>query len=110
MGAMRSLVLVPCLVVSFLLAQPAWAQGWDASLPDASVDEGGDGRTSEESDTSSSPCLADRDCDRGFKCRDRACVYQRFRDAEFTGCGTAGAAVVAPLAALAWRRRRRARS
>lgn len=74
----------------WLLAGPALGQADlpDAGLPDASVGGTGAERASEEEDaTLSTPCLSDRDCDRGFSCTNTKCTYRRYRDATFDGCG-----------------------
>lgn len=78
------------VLLSMLLASAAFAQADlpDAGLPDAAVGETGAERASEEEeDATSNPCLQDRDCDRGFACRNNKCTYRRYRDATFEGCG-----------------------
>lgn len=77
----------------FLCAAGASAQADlpDAGLPDAAVGGTGAERSSEEEDQSlSTPCLSDRDCDRGFQCINSTCRWQRYRDATFEGCSTTG--------------------
>jgi hypothetical protein len=59
----------------------------DAGLPDASVGGTGAERASEEEeDSTSNPCLSDRDCDRGLQCVNSKCTWRRYRDATFEGC------------------------
>lgn len=75
-----------------LLAGVAFAQADlpDAGLPDAPVGETGAERSSEEEDANlQTPCLSDRDCDRGFLCANGTCRWQRYRDATFEGCSSA---------------------
>lgn len=77
------------LLLLLLLAGPAWAQADlpDEGLPDASVGGTGAERSSEEEDSSlATPCLSERDCDRGLACRNGKCTWQRYRDATFEGC------------------------
>lgn len=76
-----------------LLSGLAWAQADlpDAGLPDAPVGETGAERSSEEEDANlETPCLSDRDCDRGFMCANGTCRWQRYRDATLEGCSAAG--------------------
>ena len=100
-----------CLVLAMALWGAA-ALGQDlpdASLPDASVGEGGADHTSEENDPGGA-CLSAADCERGFTCRGGSCVPGGIRDATF-GCGAAaGSGLVGSLlvaAALARGRRGR---
>ncbi|MDP1830006.1 MAG: hypothetical protein Q8L48_42480 [Archangium sp.] len=78
------------LLVILLLAGPVMAQADlpDAGLPDAAVGGTGAERDSEEEDaTLSSPCLSERDCDRGFACNAGKCTWRRYREATYEGCG-----------------------
>ena len=60
----------------------------DAGLPDASVGGTGAERASEEEeDSTSNPCLSERDCDRGFACVNSRCTWRRYREATYEGCG-----------------------
>ncbi len=91
-----------------LLAGPALGQSLpDASLPDASVGQGGADHTSEENDPSG-PCLASTECDHGLQCVNGRCVPQGIRDATFS-CSGAAPVVPLALAAAALGRRRRQR-
>ena len=97
------------LLAGVLLAGPGWAQDLpDASLPDASVGEGGADHTSEENDPSG-PCLSSRDCDLGFLCQAGRCVPGTVRDATFScrALDPALAGLAAGLVLLTGRRRRR---
>lgn len=74
----------------WLIASPALGQADlpDAGLPDAAVGGTGAERASEEEeDSTSNPCLSDKDCDRGFACVNTRCSYRRYREATFDGCG-----------------------
>lgn len=82
---MRRLALLLLLLSGSARAQ---ADLPDAGLPDASVGGTGAERSSEEEDaTLSTPCLSERDCDRGLTCTNGKCSWQRYRDATFEGCG-----------------------
>ncbi|MEW5743198.1 MAG: hypothetical protein AB1938_30060 [Myxococcota bacterium] len=75
----------------------------DASLPDASVGQGGAEHGSEENDPGG-PCLDSRDCEGGFTCANGRCVPGGVRK---TGCGgTAALATVLVAAGLVVSRRR----
>lgn len=111
MRGMRWVVFLGSLWLAFgpkpALADPLPWEFPDASLPDASVGHGGADQTSEETDTGASSCLSDRDCDQGLHCRNGVCVYQRWRDAEYRGCGaTALWPAAGVMLAFAERRRR----
>lgn len=75
----------------------------DASLPDASVGQGGADQSGQEGDDSTgrvaTDCRSDLDCDKGFACQDSRCVYVGTRKAG--GCG-GGTGVVAALGASAF--------
>lgn len=87
---MRLLFLLTCVG----LAPAALAQGLpDASMPDASVGEGGVDQTSEENDADT-PCLDARDCPGRFICDAGRCVPGPVTRA---GCG--GATALAALSA-----------
>ncbi len=108
-----ALVLALALVPGVARAQSMPNDSPAASdLPDASVGVGGaDLKSPESQDSASSACTYSSDCERGFVCVGRACVYQRTRDATFEGCGASSApALAAPALALlgALSRRRRA--
>lgn len=93
-------------VAALLLAAPtAFAQDLpDASLPDASVGQGGADRGSEENETGG-PCLDSRDCEGGFTCQAGRCVPGAVKTA---GCGgTAALGVLATGVGLTLVRRRR---
>ncbi len=82
----RGLLLLLCLGA---LPSRAQADLPDAGLPDASVGGTGAERASEEQDTTSTgstPCLTERDCDRGFQCLAGKCSYRVYREATFEGC------------------------
>lgn len=99
--------MVLLLLVS--LASISWAQADlpDAGLPDAAVGETGAERSSEEEDANlETPCLSSSDCDRGFVCTSGRCTYQRYRDAEFVGCGAAPGLALAGSALVLWVLRR----
>lgn len=66
----------------------------DASLPDASVGQGGADRGSEENDPNDRPCLNARDCDDRFTCRNGRCVPTAIRNAS---CGGMAALVLPAL-------------
>lgn len=83
-------------LLTLTLSLAAWAL--DASLPDASAGMGGADMTSEENDMGN-PCLAAKDCDRGFSCTNGRCVPAPIRNA--SGCGGGLAVMFAPLA-LGW--------
>lgn len=84
----RRLVLTVLLCAAGASAQ---ADLPDAGLPDASVGGTGAERSSEEEDQGlATPCLSDRDCDRGLQCVHSTCRWQRYRDATFEGCSTTG--------------------
>jgi hypothetical protein len=84
-------------------ASQAAAQAFDASVPDASVGEGGADRGSEENDPNGSPCADSRSCDTGFACQQGRCVpLPRNRG----GCHSTPA-VVAALSAYVLLRSRR---
>ena len=104
---LRPLLLLLCL------AGPAWAQADlpDAGLPDAALENSGAERASEEEDQgTSTPCLSDRDCDRGLQCVNATCRWQRYRDATFEGCSaTGGAWLVGAAVLLAGRRHLRSK-
>ncbi|GMU61837.1 MAG: hypothetical protein AMXMBFR34_36000 [Myxococcaceae bacterium] len=75
----------------------------DASLPDASVGQGGAERGSEENDPGG-PCLDSRDCEGGFTCQNGRCVPGGIKR---TGCGgTAALATVLVGVGLVLSRRR----
>lgn len=59
----------------------------DASLPDASVGQGGADRDTEENEMGG-PCLDSRDCEGGFTCQDGRCVPGGVKK---VGCGGAAA-------------------
>ncbi len=77
----------------------------DASLPDASVGQGGADRGSEENDPNDRPCLTARDCEDRFTCRNGRCVPTTIRNAS---CGGTAALLVPVLGVglLALARRR----
>jgi hypothetical protein len=76
----------------------------DASLPDASVGQGGANRDVEENDERGT-CVDSKDCERGFVCEKGWCVPGNIRKA---GCGGTGALATALVAVgLVLRRRRR---
>lgn len=88
-------------------ALPALAQDLpDAGLPDASVGETGAERASEEEDTAATPCLSDRDCDRGLMCKQTRCVWRPWREATVEGCSSTGGLSVLGLALVVLARRR----
>ncbi|MGA9525889.1 MAG: hypothetical protein WBV82_30800 [Myxococcaceae bacterium] len=87
----------------------------ELSFPDGSVGEGGADRDQPESLDSvgrvTTVCTSHIECDRGFVCEDRRCRWQGIRKAD-GGFGCGGMVVTAllfPLAAGAWVRRRGAR-
>jgi len=90
------------LAAAVLWAGVAFAQGMtpDASLPDASVGEGGADRNTEEADTNSSPCLSPKDCDGPFACINGRCVPRPVRQATGCGGGAVGALGLLGVAAL----------
>lgn len=92
------------LVLTCLWASTTFGQGItpDASLPDASVGQGGADQTSEEADQNDLPCLTSSDCDGPFTCTDGRCVPAPIRHAS---CG-AGAGALAGVAALVRARKR----
>ncbi len=97
------------LALMTVLAVPAAAQFFDASVPDASVGEGGPDRSSEENDPNGQPCLDSRSCDRGFACQNGRCLPQARSS---SGCAQAPAAVLVvagALVALRFKSARRAR-
>lgn len=80
---------------------------FDASIPDASVDQGG-AETSQEMDDgrSNTVCAASRDCERGFSCNAGRCRYVGYRVASQPGCtGATAFLAVPPMLFLRWRRR-----
>ncbi len=91
-------------------AQP---EPFDASIPDASVDQGGADLNSQENQDSTgatqTTCRSSGDCDKGFQCQGTRCVYVGYKRAQ-SGCfmGTE-ATVVAVGFGLALKRRRRRR-
>lgn len=98
-----------CLTLLCLLSATAWAQADlpDAGLPDASVGGTGAERASEEEeDSTSNPCLSDRDCDRGLQCVNNKCTWRRYRDATFEGCDHTGALVLGAALLLVTRKAR----
>jgi hypothetical protein len=107
----RWLLVVAGLSVG--VASPAYAWPNDtpdaASVPDASVDQGGaqQGQSQETDSTKPSPCLSNSDCDNGMACVDRTCVYQHVRNAKEEGCGGSAAVMLVPLGLGVTRRRRR---
>lgn len=82
--------------LAFLLALTSSLAAWalDASLPDGSAGMGGADMTSEENDMGN-PCLAAKDCDRGFACTNGRCVPAPIRNA--SGCGGGLAVSLAPI-------------
>jgi len=99
---------LPALLALFLtfLTGAAFAQDLpDASLPDASVGQGGADQSSEENDVGG-PCLSTADCEGRFVCQGGRCVPS---DVKKAGCGSTAvtATLLAGVGLLLSRRRRR---
>jgi hypothetical protein len=96
-----------------LLCAPALGQSepLDASIPDASVGEGGADRDNPEGEDgvgrTPTSCRSNTDCERGFACDGNQCTFVGYRKAETSGCQAGVAALFAPLALLALVRLRR---
>ncbi len=91
-----------CALVSF----DVWADPQDASVPDASVGQGGADMNNEENDKEGLPCLDSKSCDARTACVNGRCVPTKVRD--IGGCSTSpgvGLAMLAGLAVIALRRR-----
>lgn len=103
------------LTLTMLLGASAWADdagGLDASLPDASVGQGGADRDNPEGqDTTgqtATVCQNDPDCDPGFACDQGRCTYVGNRSAKSSSClGAMPAALLVGGLAVALGRRRR---
>ena len=81
----------------------------DASLPDASVGEGGADRDNPEQQDGRPVvyCRLDHDCDKGFNCVNGRCTWVGYRNATGGGClGASGTLGLAFGLALVSRRRR----
>lgn len=102
---MKAPLLALALTVGF--AARAQADLPDASLPDASVGEGGPDRMSQEGDDTpaNGPCLATKDCERGFTCVSSRCIYTGVRTARGCAGGTGALLLSAGLLGLLWRAR-----
>lgn len=81
----------------------------DASLPDASVGEGGADRDSPDEGDGRMVifCRLNRDCSKGFVCASGKCSWVGYREATNGGCSGAPAIAGFSLGALALRLRRR---
>lgn len=84
-------------VALFALSFSLTAGALDASLPDASAGMGGADMNNEENEMRD-PCLAAKDCDRGFSCINGRCQPAPVRNAT-SGCGGLLAVLTLPLAA-----------
>ncbi len=84
------------LTFALLAGGPALAQtdSPDASLPDASVGQGGADRDNPEgqdsADRTQSSCRSNKDCERGFDCQGGRCTFIGYRKAA-GGCAAAPA-------------------
>jgi hypothetical protein len=87
--------LLVALLFSVTSATVVRAQAFDASIPDASVGQGGPGQTSEENDPNAYPCLDSSLCEKGYVCRSGRCVPP-LKSGSSSGCSTA----VVPLSLL----------
>ena len=90
-------------------AFPAWGQTQepDASVPDASVGQGGVDQTSEENDPNTLPCLSSADCEHGFTCRGRRCVPTPVKNASCGGAPLAAVMLAGGVVLVGGLRRRR---
>jgi hypothetical protein len=99
----------PCRVALFaalLWTSPLLAQDLpDASLPDASVGQGGADQNSEENDPGT-PCLDARDCIGRFTCQAGRCVPRGIQRASCGGTAAFGTLVLGAGLVLARRPRR----
>lgn len=108
----RSLALLATLWCAAALAQDDTPDA--ASIPDASVGQGGAAIASPDmEDTSATTCLASSECDQGFVCKDGYCTYRGYIDATYRGCSCGSPAgawlgLLIPLLARMRGRRRRA--
>lgn len=91
------------LLLLALSPAAAWAQDaggfdFDASIPDASVGEGGADRDQQEAEDQTgrvpTVCQDSEDCASGFSCRDRRCVWTGVRRATGGGCLGGGSAML----------------
>ncbi len=113
---MRIVHRIGC-IAAILCTAGAWAQTEepDASLPDASVGQGGAGQDTpdEETDVSGIFCRQSSDCPKGFACNitNGKCRWNGYTKAAGCGCGLAEGAplALAGLATMAGRGRRRRR-
>lgn len=95
---MKHLLLLAGLV--FFAPRVALADDLDASLPsvpDASVGQGGADMTSEENDTTNTPCLDSSSCDARTSCVNGKCVPGATRNAAGCGGGATNALAVVGL-------------
>jgi hypothetical protein len=87
--------LLVALLFSVTSATVVRAQAFDASIPDASVGQGGPNQTSEENDPNAYPCLDSSLCEKGYLCRNGHCVPPG-KSSSSSGCST----TVVPLSLL----------
>lgn len=108
----RVFVVLLALSPALALAQDAGGEFLlDASVPDASVGEGGADRDQQEAEDQTgrvpTVCRESDDCAAGFSCQGTRCVYTGVRRATGGGClGAAPAVIILFGAGLAVRRRR----
>ncbi len=88
--------LLVALLFSVTSATAVRAQVFDASIPDASVGQGGADQSSEENDPNAYPCLDSTVCEKGYVCRSGTCVPPVKSGSSGSGCSTA----VMPLSLL----------
>ena len=105
--SLRFAVLSALLIGVAAFADEDGGQIPDASLPDASVGQGGADRDNPESDEDMTPttCQFDRDCSSNFHCLSGKCTYAGPR--QIGGCFGGSAALAIPAVGLLLVRRRR---
>lgn len=105
------------LMALTLSASLGWAQDAgdvvlpDASVPDASIGEGGADRDQQEAEDKTgrvpTSCRDNDDCAQGFSCSQTRCVYTGVRRATGGGCLGAAPALLLTVAIASIARRRR---
>ncbi len=79
---------------------------FDASIPDASMGNGGAETSQEMEEHPNTVCMQSHDCERGFACTNGRCSYAGYRMATQPGCLGATATMLIPLLVFwGWRRR-----